>query len=53
MEQTIYRAQVFSLDLSGEHKLVYTPEGVFRSRTIVLATGAMGWISTLPGEKSF
>ena len=47
------RAQVFSLDLSGEHKLVYTPEGVFRSRTIVLATGAMGRTSTLPGEKEF
>ena len=47
------RAQVFSLDLSGEHKLVYKPEGVFRSRTIVLATGAMGRASTLPGEKEF
>ncbi len=47
------RAQVFSLDLSGELKLAYTPEGVFRSRTIVLATGAMGRTSTLPGEKEF
>ena len=50
---TYVRAQVFSLDLSGEHKLVYTPEGVFRSRTIVLATGAMGRTSTLEGEKEF
>ena len=47
------RAQVFSLDLSGEYKIVYTPEGVFRSRTIVLATGAMGRTSTLEGEKEF
>ena len=47
------RAQVFSLDLSGELKLVYTPEGIFRSRTIVLATGAMGRTSTLPGEKEY
>lgn len=47
------RAQVFSLDLSGEYKLAYTPEGVFRSRTIVLATGAMGRTSTLQGEKEF
>lgn len=36
------RSQVYDLDLSGEAKLVYTPEGIFRGRALVLATGAMG-----------
>merc|ERR1711991_115391 len=48
-----YRAQVFGVDLSSETKLVYTPEGTFRGKTLVLATGAMGRTSTLPGEDTY
>ncbi|MBE9043817.1 FAD-dependent oxidoreductase [Pleurocapsales cyanobacterium LEGE 10410] len=36
------RAQVFGIDVSGETKKVYTPEGTFTGRALVLATGAMG-----------
>ena len=48
-----YRAQVFGVDLSSETKIVYTPEGTFRGKTLVLATGAMGRTSTLPGEDTY
>lgn len=36
------RAQVFGIDVSGEMKTVFTPEGNFVAKSIVLATGAMG-----------
>ncbi len=36
------RAQVFGIDVSGDLKKVYTPEGTFVGRALVLATGAMG-----------
>ena len=47
------QAQVYGVDLTSEIKTVYTPEGEFRGRTLVLATGAMGRTSTLPGESEF
>jgi thioredoxin reductase (NADPH) len=51
---TVYqRSQVYGLDLSGEAKLVYTPEGIFRGRALVLATGAMGRTASFRGEAEF
>ena len=45
-----HQTQVYGVDVTGDLKTVYTPEGVFKGRTLVLATGAMGRTSTLPGE---
>ena len=47
------RIQVFGAETSSEWKVVYTPDGVFRCRGLVLATGAKGKSSTLPGEDKF
>jgi thioredoxin reductase (NADPH) len=47
------QVQVYGIDLSGPEKTVYTPEGTFKGKTLVLATGAMGRTSTLPGEDEF
>ena len=47
------KAQVYGIDLSSDKKVVYTPEGVFRGKALVLATGAMGRTSSLPGEEKF
>ena len=52
---TVYqRAQVFGIDVSGEMKKVYTPEGTFVGRSLVLATGAMGRSgASFEGESEF
>jgi thioredoxin reductase (NADPH) len=50
---TYKRAQVFGVDVSGEQKKVYTPEGIFIGRALVLATGAMGRTSSIKGEAEF
>ncbi|AFY38620.1 Thioredoxin-disulfide reductase [[Leptolyngbya] sp. PCC 7376] len=47
------RAQVFGIDVSGEKKTVYTPEGTFTCRALVLATGAMGRKASFKGEAEF
>lgn len=47
------QVQVYGIDISGAEKVVYTPEGTFKGKTLVLATGAMGRTSTLPGEDQF
>ncbi|NJK55939.1 MAG: FAD-dependent oxidoreductase [Pleurocapsa sp. SU_5_0] len=48
------RAQVFGIDVSGEMKKVYTPEGTFTGRALVLATGAMGRSgASFEGESEF
>ena len=47
---TYQRAQVFSIDISGPQKKVYTPEGTFVGRALVLATGAMGRKASYEGE---
>ena len=36
------RAQVFGIDAGKEWKTVYTPEGTFKGKSLVLASGAMG-----------
>ncbi len=47
------RAQVFGVDVSGDLKTVYTPEGTFKSKALVLATGAMGRPASFKGEADF
>lgn len=47
------RAQVFGIDISGDEKKVYTPEGTFIGRALVLATGAMGRTASFKGEAEF
>ncbi|ERN41000.1 thioredoxin reductase, partial [Rubidibacter lacunae KORDI 51-2] len=52
-EANYQRAQVFGIDVQGPLKKVYTPEGTFVSRALVLATGAMGRTSSIKGESEF
>ncbi len=47
------RAQVFNIDVDGSWKKVYTPEGTFVGKTLVLATGAMGRVSSFQGESDY
>ena len=47
------RAQVFGVDVTGEWKTVYTPEGTFKGRALVLASGAMGRPASFKGEADF
>ena len=47
------RAQVFGIDTDGPVKTVYTPEGTFKARALVLATGAMGRTSSIKGESEY
>ena len=47
------RAQVFGIDVSGEWKTVYTPEGTFKGKSLVLASGAMGRPASFKGEADF
>lgn len=47
------RAQVFGIDVEGDMKTVYTPEGTFKARALVLATGAMGRTASFEGEEEF
>lgn len=47
------RAQVFSLGITGPDKKVYTPDGTYVCKALVLATGAMGRIASYKGEAEF
>jgi len=47
------RAQVFGVDVTGDWKTVYTPEGTFKGRALVLASGAMGRPASFKGEADF
>ena len=47
------QAQVYGIIMTESEKFVYTPEGTFAGKTLVLATGAMGRASTLPGENEY
>ena len=47
------QAQVYGIRMTKSEKFVYTPEGTFAGKTLVLATGAMGRASTLPGENKY
>ncbi len=47
------RAQVFGIDVTGEWKTVFTPEGTFKARALVVASGAMGRPASFKGEAEF
>ena len=47
------RAQVFGIDVNSEWKTVFTPEGTFKARSLVVATGAMGRPASFKGEAEF
>ncbi len=42
-------ATALGTNLAGETKEVYTTSGTYRGRTVIVATGAMGWKPTLKG----
>ena len=45
--------QVYDVELEGEYKKVCTPEATFKTRALVLATGAMGRKPSFKGEEKF
>jgi len=47
------RAQVFGIDVGEDWKTVYTPEGTFKAKALVLASGAMGRPASFKGEADF
>jgi len=47
------RAQVFGIDASGDWKTIYTPEGTFKAKALVVASGAMGRPASFKGEAEF
>ncbi len=47
------RGQVFGIDITEPKKKVYTPEGTFVGRALVLSTGAMGRTASFKGEAEF
>lgn len=46
-------AQVVGVKLDGEVKEVFTLDGVFRGKTVIIATGSMGRKPTIAGEAEF
>lgn len=46
----IVQAQVVSVDLAADPKAVNTSDGVYKGRTVVIATGALERGAQLPGE---
>ncbi len=47
------KAQVSAVDFSGETKALYTIDSIYHSRTVVIATGAMGKQSVIEGEEEY
>ena len=47
------RSQVFGVDVTGEYKIVYTPDATYKAKALVLATGAMGRQASFKGEDTF
>ena len=47
------RAQVFGVDLGEDWKTVYTPEGTYKAKALVVASGAMGRPASFKGEANF
>ena len=44
---------MYDVELEGEYKKVCTPEATFKTRALVLATGAMGRKPSFKGEEKF
>lgn len=43
--------RVLSVELDSDPKVLWTTEGLYRGRTVVIATGSMGRTQTVPGEE--
>ncbi len=48
---TFINEKVLRVDLDGTPKQVWTGEGTYKGRAVVIATGAMGRTNRLPGEE--
>ncbi len=48
-----HKAAVIGLDLISETKVAYCPEGEFKGRTVVIATGSRGRNEKIEGEEAF
>lgn len=46
----IVQTQVVSTDLGSDPKQVFTSDGVYRARTVVIASGALARKASIPGE---
>ena len=46
-------AQVYGVQLDEDYKSVFTPDGVYRGKVLVLATGAMAREKTFEGEEAY
>jgi len=49
----IVQAQVLSTDLASDPKLVFASTGVYKARTVIIASGALGRKASIPGEAEF
>lgn len=47
------RGSVTAVDLTSDPKLVYTPDETYAGRTVVVATGALGRETLVPGEEQW
>lgn len=46
----IVQAQVLTTDLTSNPKQVFTVEGIYQARTVIIASGALGRKASIPGE---
>lgn len=47
------QAQVLSVDFSEDEKIIFTSDGDYRARAVILATGSMGRGKRVPGEEDY
>ncbi|MCD6112302.1 MAG: FAD-dependent oxidoreductase [Bacteroidales bacterium] len=45
--------KVIGVDLNNEIKTIYTNDGIYKARSVILASGSMGRSNTIEGEKRF
>jgi thioredoxin reductase (NADPH) len=50
---TYQQEQVYGIEVNEPQKKVYTPDGIFMGRSLVLASGGMGRPASIPGEAEF
>ncbi|MDF2934941.1 MAG: putative thioredoxin reductase [Paenibacillaceae bacterium] len=48
---TFETTSITAVDLEGETKMVFTPEGMYESKAVIVATGSKGRNRMLPGEE--
>jgi thioredoxin reductase (NADPH) len=45
------QTSITAVDLEGETKIIFTPDGMFEARAVIVATGSKGRNRMLPGEE--